>query len=440
MSNILHFTNGTNIDIEQVARTVVLEMIDNGEIPTGGEIKPEDLSNAIAAYIEAHPEVLSNSTFGDTFRWVITDGTFETGAIDTTTGQNKTGNSYARTGYCPVTPGEDVFGGYCTIYYYDSNKNYVSYFAFTSSAGHLGVHTTVPNGVAYARVSGTKPSSGKQQFQCYRWKYGIFQSYIYNYASEFSQNHMFSKFKDDYSRVGFSNYLKVNRFGDKRILTLGDSFSAGGEWQKDLEVNLHCRPIYNYSKSGGRITNTYATETDDRWVMRQYEKFKTDNPNIAPDVIIICLGTNDVGNGADGIGSFDSTTWVSDPSRYDVKKFYGGLQYLLWNIMTDFPNAQIYCGMTPMQGLTNPSSPSYVDAMKDVCEKYCIRYIDTSKCQVNPYVASLDVYRNSRGDGHPSAMGKHRIGRYMAEILLSQGGWFPERNFEYGLNIVLPID
>ena len=32
------------------------------------------------------------------------------------------------------------------------------------------------------------------------------------------------------------------------------------------------------------------------------------------------------------------------------------------------------------------------------------------------------------------------IGRYMAEILLSQGGWFPERDFEYGLNMVLPID
>lgn len=431
MSNIIYRANG-NVDIEQVAHDVALWMVETGEIPTGGEIKPEDLSNAIAAYIQAHPEALSNSTFGDTFRWVITDGNNETGGIDTATGQNKTQSGYTRTGYVPVDADDDIFGGYCTVFFYDADKNYLGYYQLTASAGHLGAHVTLPTGTAYVRASGTAG------FKCYRWKYGIFRSYIYNYSSTFSPNSMFSRFKDDYSKVGFSNYLKVNRFGDKKVLVLGDSFSAGGNWQRDLEVNLHCQPVYNYSKNGGRITDTYDPDTKDHWIVTHFNRFKTENPNVTPDAIIICLGTNDTSLGTAGIGSFNPTAWVSDPSIYDTTKFYGGLQYLLCRMMTDFPDAVIYCGMTPMAGLGGDLTTAYSNAMKDVCDKYGVRYIDTNIMQVNPYVDALAVYRSSKSDGHPSHMGQHRLGRFMAAMITS--GWYPMRDFEYGANKPLPID
>ncbi len=138
------------------------------------------------------------------------------------------------------------------------------------------------------------------------------------------------------------------------------------------------------------------------------------------DLIQIFMGTNDYGHGTP-LGSIDDTTDVS---------FYGALNVILPALQQKYPSSRIVV-VTPLHRynadtnkndlnydyeahpVTGKTLKDYVDAMKEVCERYSIPVIDMfSISGLNPIVESIkNMYMP---DGlHPNAEG-HKL---MANIM-----------------------
>ena len=138
------------------------------------------------------------------------------------------------------------------------------------------------------------------------------------------------------------------------------------------------------------------------------------------DLIQIFMGTNDYGHGTP-LGTIEDTTDVS---------FYGALNVILPALQQKYPKSRIvvvtplhrYNADTIYQDLNYDYEPhpvsgktlkDYVDAMKEVCERYSIPVIDLfSTSGLNPIVSSIkEMYMP---DGlHPNAEG-HKL---MAKIM-----------------------
>lgn len=219
--------------------------------------------------------------------------------------------------------------------------------------------------------------------------------------------------------ASFVTYEKPSKFeltaeaglNIKKMSALGDSitygYTAGGNitetYQKQIADRLGC----NFQKLGVISTpicpNSDYTggQNDDAFVYR-WDRIASD-----ADIIIVAGGTNDYGHNVplgaptDGVSKYDQT-------------FYGAINYLITNIVTTYPHANLVF-ITPFhrQGDYNANTAGYtlsdyVEAMKTICKSYGIKCIDGFAVSG---INTLQAFQNiNMSDGlHPTQSGHDLI-------------------------------
>lgn len=344
----------------------------------------------------------------DEWHWNIVDpDACVMGGINATTGADVIATDSEttknrRTDYIPVTPGEELRFIGSTLYCYDADK------VFLQTLSQTGGKATIPDNVAYIRITATNSNGSVPVFNILRNKYGT----AYTYLDTVDYNDVIPQLKKPELLEYYKTYLGINKWGEKSFCFIGDSFSAPGTWQKEMCARLMAFYTANPSVSGGRWSDT----ADPACAYEQAQSLVSGG--YAPDVIFCMLGANDGGN-AVTLGNIVESTDIAD---FDLTTYTGGMQACINYLQNNFPDAVIYVGWTPAGANCNFVSASaaetYIERMKEVCLMYGVEYLEVRTCGITKYSAAYaDCFERGTSGGHPTNAGHLKIGEYMARLI-----------------------
>lgn len=327
----------------------------------------------------------------------------------TASGAETTGSTaytHRRTGFIPVTEGEELHYLWQTVYGYDAEKKFVGK---VSNTGGVAV---IADGVAYIRATTYSSDGSIPIFHIYRRGYG---NHALKYSDSYDYSHGFLVFTDEDSKNGFKVELGIHPWADKKFCFIGDSFTAPGTWCSIMCDNLEAINEENHAISGARFAYSEGVPMT---AYEQAQEMVTNGRN--PDVILITMGTNDIG--ADTPGEIVKSNSISD---FDLTTYTGGMQACLNYLQNNFPNAIIYVGWTPAGANCNfgeaDTAAPFVERMKEVCLMYGVEYIETRTCGITKYSdIYADYWENGTNGGHPTGVGQQKIGAYMTRLMRSK--------------------
>ena len=204
---------------------------------------------------------------------------------------------------------------------------------------------------------------------------------------------------------------------------VGDSITAANQYTErfyyeHLKDSLSFGSVQKQATSGSCISAKSDYGNGNSPLIGRYQSI----PN--GDLIVIFMGTNDFGH-ATPLGSITDTTDIS---------FYGALNIIIPGIQATYPNSQIVM-VTPLHRTTTTSSgmtsasdstqnkagatlADYVNAIKDICNKYDLYIIDLfSEAELDPNNETVKTtYFNSDGL-HPNTAGHEKIAEILGEEL-----------------------
>lgn len=206
-------------------------------------------------------------------------------------------------------------------------------------------------------------------------------------------------------------------WSDKTAVCVGDSITAGSGTTKIyynvLKDLLDLKSVTGMGVAGSCVSATSNYGTSNSPLINRYQNI----PNA--DLITIFMGTNDYGHNTP-LGTIADSTDVS---------FYGALNVIISGIITAHPTARLIW-VTPLHrynfgGLTydwtengaGHTLADYVNAIKDVCNRYSVPVIDLFAISgLNPCISGIKS--NYIPDGlHPNAKGHEKIAGFMAKYL-----------------------
>ena len=210
-----------------------------------------------------------------------------------------------------------------------------------------------------------------------------------------------------------------NRFSTLTWNVLGDSFTARNKYQYYVQEVLGIGTVNSYGISGSCIAN--SSNPKNPMCIRYNEM--SDNA----DIITVWGGVNDFGrswgsNGGIPLGSFGDTTNVT---------FYGALDVLIKGLVAKYPTSKIGfiiptfvndddTTLTYKGGLQTNSLGYYLEdyrkAIREVCEKYSIPYLDLSKCGG---LNQMNIKPLTEDGLHPNTDGFHFLKYKIAEFIKS---------------------
>lgn len=215
-----------------------------------------------------------------------------------------------------------------------------------------------------------------------------------------------------------------NFWADKTMVCVGDSITAGSGTTETYWAML--KDILGLSSIKGMGTAGSCVSTQSDYGEKQSPLVNRYTKIPEADLITIFMGTNDYGHETP-LGTIEDTTDIS---------FYGALNVIIPGLMALRPNARIIWitpthrygfGKSKILGTTlkNDYSPNgrghtlkdYVDAIKEVCERYSIPVIDLFGISgLNPVIAAhKSTYMP---DGlHPNRAGHAKLASLMAKWL-----------------------
>lgn len=344
------------------------------------------------------------------FHWNFVDpDRLEVGNIDAN--GNDTANTnptfdYRRTPFLPVSPGEPIRSkDNYAVYIYDADKTLIQ----SEYVLNIGNPMIMPENAAYIRAVSYAYYGNDIVCNLYRSGYGKNDFF---YGADYDYEHCFPMFKTEDSKEGFKSYLGVHPWADKKFCTIGDSFTAPGTWVTIMCANLNAIYHKNHAVSGGAFSDYEGVP---KTAYEQAQKMVTNGES--PDVILVTLGTNDANNSVT-IGEIVESNSISD---FDLTTYTGGMQACLNYLQNNFPEAIIYVGWTPMDGLVNGTKVEYITRMQEVCLMYGVEYIETRTCGVTRFSdAYAECYENGVNGGHPTGVGQQKIGAYMTRLMQSK--------------------
>lgn len=292
------------------------------------------------------------------------------GYAQSANGTLTTSQSFRRTDYLPVNPGENYYIPIKATQpgcYFNSEKQYIS--AISLSAKNI---TTVPSNASYMIVNFTYPLDSAISIYLYD-KTG-------NPAKEFAAYTLYKNVLDRSQELVPSTVKQNGHWFGKKGAALGDSMTEGAgathPWTYYFANKIGCT-MQNIGQAGSRISSAYTDSSDTTTPFTErYTQINNDT-----DFIIVIGGTNDfgLGNVADGsgvpLGSLGDTTDTT---------FYGSVYYLIQKIRESYPNAELFFG-TPMHRsnenntVNNTTLLQFVDAIREVCEMLSVPLIDLYK-------------------------------------------------------------
>lgn len=311
-----------------------------------------------------------------------------------------------KTGFILVEVGKTYYCLHCTVTGYDENKN--SKGTITLNGGTI----TIPEGVCFVVLDSGLTSSETipDSLKLLQRGYGRY-SLTYNDRANISYDDVIPILSDDTLEY-FKAYLgDVKPFAGKKIVFIGDSFTAPDTWCQSMCNKLSAIHHGNYAVSGGAFADYDGVP---KTAYEQAQNLVTNEKS--PDVILITLGTND----AENKKTINDISFSTDISSFDLSTYTGGMQACLNYLQNNFPNAIIYIGFTPMGGLSN-SNIEYIERMKEVALLYGIEYIETRTCGVTTLsTVYADCYESGVKGGHPTANGQNKIAEYMTRLMSSK--------------------
>lgn len=335
---------------------------------------------------------------------IVNPAETEEGSL-TASGAETTGSTaftHRRTGFIPVTAGEELHYLWQTVYGYDAEKKFVG---TVNNAGGVAV---IADGVAYIRATTYSSDGSVPIFHIYRRGYG---NHALKYSDRYDYSHGFLVFTDEDSKSGFKVELGIHPWADKKFATIGDSFTAPGTWCSVMCDNLKAVYLGTHAVSGGAFADYDGVP---KTAYEQAQEMVTNGDT--PDVILITMGMNDANNSRT-IGDIVQSNSISD---FDLTTYTGGMQACLNYLQNNFPDAIIYVGWTPMGGLS-AANAEYITRMQEVCLMYGVEYIETRTCGVTTLSdVYAECYENGTNGGHPTGVGQQKIGAYMTRLMQSK--------------------
>ncbi len=161
----------------------------------------------------------------------------------------------------------------------------------------------------------------------------------------------------------------------KTALFVGDSITYGKDghysWANYIGEKYDLKKTVNAGLSGG-VLSTFRGE---KWLVDVVKSHKGEKY----DYVILHGGINDISLVASR-GEKKGTYKANDFSgKYDASTFIGGLETYIYTVKKQWPNAKIGYIInyrTPGATAIDPISKEYYNAIKTICKKWNIKYID----------------------------------------------------------------
>lgn len=237
----------------------------------------------------------------------------------------------------------------------------------------------------------------------------------------------------------------------KKILFMGDSITALGTgtrgWPGYFNEIIEPECFVNTAVSGARWCDysdtvydgnpVFAGEDDNHnnTMGNQIEKLlrgvDEDNENYSYveeyasfDMILIACGTNDATPTADIESAFTADSEIVELDTLDRTVFANAFRYVIENLQTMYPDAQIFI-CTPIQGYITTRSYSSIkakgDYLKLLAGRMSVEVIDTFECGVCGIYEKKDENGRYLIDGlHPNVAGAQVMGEYNARAVISK--------------------
>lgn len=311
--------------------------------------------------------------------------------INWTNGKVNLSSEYSASDFIKVTPNTTyVHSNFGIQYYawYDVNRIYIS---GTNSGDGTYV---APLDAEYLRVTIRKKNLETAQLE-----EGTSAT---SYVEPF-------KLKDMYI-----NQSNINKWEGLKWATLGDSITAGLEWQPDVYAN-HSLVLENDGVGGATIVNNGVTSMS--------EGTRISAMPFDADLISVMGGTNDWAQSLP-LGVEDST---------DDTTFYGAVNSIIEQLLTKYPTKRIFFMTTPYgempsrvtgetwsDALTNTQGltpKDYADAIINRCKAYNIPYCDI---YYEAGINSFNVVDFMNDDGnyiHCNSLGAKRYSQLLIDFI-----------------------
>lgn len=150
-----------------------------------------------------------------------------------------------------------------------------------------------------------------------------------------------------------NNYTKYN----------SSIMNVNSTWWKQTINELQLSLCVNNSCDASRVTDTKSDLTNGMYRAGQLHR---DN-GMQPDIIIVYLGTNDLGNNVE----------LGNISSYVTEHFIPAYDLMLFNIVSQYPNADVFvCTLLPEGRNTEDELKAYNAAIKQLAASHKVNVID----------------------------------------------------------------
>ena len=238
---------------------------------------------------------------------------------------------------------------------------------------------------------------GSCVLQVYRYSL----NYVYQVATDVSSGKEYNRIVNRNDYTVFRDWVTSDGSQPVKILALGDSICYGYRNSLKGFVGDLGLPYKNIGVSGATISNKYtaATNIPDQLVqLTDYD----------PDVIISDGGVNDYYQNAElGVIPVAVVTTDGEAEALNRNTVMGGLQYLLYKMVTLYPKAQRFfllthkttaningtvADWTVTKNNAGYTQTELFDAIKTVCKLYSVKVIDVfGESMIN---TAFDVYKS----------------------------------------------
>lgn len=218
-----------------------------------------------------------------------------------------------------------------------------------------------------------------------------------------------STFKN-YIPSGNSVYYTGNNCG---VTTVDDTW-----WKKVINA-LNMTLCVNQSWSGSSVTDCKSSYGENSYGHTDYRTSRLSEGSSIPDVIIIYMGTNDLLTlNKSSVGTYNGST---DTMPTDIKTFREAYAIMLNKIITNYPEAKLYCCTLIPNHTYSPTNnvskyTAFNEAIKEVGTVFGAEIINLSACGINAHNL-LAYLPEDGGKLHPNPAGHSLIANQVIKTL-----------------------